>query len=532
MQNNAINNVILADLEYFGLPELPNEVIDSHRMPMDISGDLWRFNDAVAQSSFNFKDCGVKNPWFLYSLKRHLIYCIQRVSPRESWNTIRLNVLFMSKCASWNDLCIATTVEASSDSVNRVMSEVVERLRRENVLYNFARIRAWYRWCVDYIPDFGFDSDEAYKWEQIRVPGNEKGVAVRTENQNDGPLNDAELIQLRRALQSDKSMAIDHIQQRSALWLSLVYGRNPANFALLRVGDFKNLTDGDIEDVYTLDIPRIKKRKVPRTEFKTEYVDPTLAKIIKELIVFGGRVDVETTVDRPLFVRKTCRENLLGTPMNEWAWHITTNDFTYLIRAAVARYGIISPRTNCLLYITTRRLRYTFATNRVREGVSAIDLAEMLDHTDLQNVRVYFDTKSTIVERLDRAAAKEIAPILNLFKGSIVKNGSYAENGNDAAKRIRIVPELMKPTQQLDDLGSCGKKEFCNLYPPYSCYPCDRFQPFSDSLDVHELVFDFLLERRERMRIEPLQSNRIAVQLDEVIYACAEVIQNMKLKNI
>lgn len=42
------------------------------------------------------------------------------------------------------------------------------------------------------------------------------------------------------------------------------------------------------------------------------------------------------------------------------------------------------------------------------------------------------------------------------------------------------------------------------------------------------MVFDFLVERRERLRSDPLESSRIAVQLDEVIYACAEVILDVR----
>ena len=134
---------------------------------------------------------------------------------------------------------------------------------------------------------------------------------------------------------------------------------------------------------------------------------------------------------------------MVGTPMEPWAWHLFSSDFTNLIQDAVERYGIISPRTSKLLHLTTRRLRYTFATNRVREGISARELADALDHTDLQHVRVYFDARSTVVERLDRAAAMAIAPMLKLFKGRTVKDAESASQGNDPAKRIRIIPELI-----------------------------------------------------------------------------------------
>lgn len=528
MQNSELNDCLFEDLNKFGLPVLPDHVVDSHRLPMDISGDRWRFNDPVSDATFNFQSQNIANIWLLYSLKRHLIFCIQRVSPRESWNTIRTNVFFLSKSAAWEELRRADTVERHAAALIKAMSQVLEGLRPANTLYNFARLRAWYRWCVDYLPDLGFDADEAYQWELVRVPGNEKGVAVRTEDPEGGPLNDAEVILLRQALQTDKSMHPEHVKQRAGLWLSLAYGRNPANFVQLRVGDFTRVPEAEPEEIWTLNIPRIKKRRRARTDFKNEYVDASLAKILKELIEFGHQGRGDHLTDRPLFTRSVPRAKLLNTAMHEWAWHLLAAEFTMLVQDAVLRYAIISPRTDGPMAITTRRLRYTFATNRVREGISAWDLAEALDHTDLQHVRVYFDAKSTVVERLDRAAAEKIAPKLHLFKGTIVKNSNEAVNGKDPTRRIRIVPELMTPDLHLADLGVCGKQEFCNLYPPYSCYPCDRFQPLSDSLDVHERVLEFLIERRERLRNDPLESSRIATQLDEVVYACAELVTRMK----
>ncbi|MFN4350538.1 MAG: tyrosine-type recombinase/integrase [Hylemonella sp.] len=528
MKNADINELMSVDLEKLEMPELPDQVIDAHQLPMDISQDVWRFNDPVTDAIFDFSRTGITNKWLIYSVKRHLIFCIQRVSPRECWNTVRLNFLYLSKCQSWSRLCTANSIEAHSQALTRVMSEVVELLRREGTLYNFARIRAWYRWCVDYLPEFGFDPDESYKLELIRVPGNEKGVAVRTDDLDGGPLNDTELILLRKALQADRSILPIHIQQRSALWLSLVYGRNPANFVQLRVEDLKKIIDSESDELWELNIPRIKKRQRPRSDFKSEYVTQLLADIVNELIQFGHDEDSSLGPNRPIFVRKSPRVGLLDGPMAEWAWHLTTNEFTGLIRDAVERYGIVSPRTGEALAISTRRLRYTFATNRVREGISAIDLADALDHTDLQNVRVYFDAKSTVVERLDRAAATEIAPKLKLFTGQIVPTARDAVNGTDPAKRIRVATELIAQDHQVNDLGVCGKKEFCRLFPPYSCYPCDRFQPFADSLEVHERVLDFLIDRRERLRVDPLESTRIAVQLDEVIYACAEVVEGLK----
>ncbi len=510
-----------------GLEALPATVVDSHGLPMDLSGPSWRFNDPTHDVSFNFGRYSISNPWLNYSLKRYVISCIKRVSPIESYNTIRLNLLYLSRTASWQALANATVFAEHENALSKVVAEVLELLRGKGIEHNFSRIRAWYAWCADFVPDTGFLPEEAYKWQLVRVPGNKKGIAVRTSDPEGGPLSDAELILLRRALQADESKQPQHIQQRAALWLALVFGRNPSNFCMLRRGDFQPV-DPEVPNLRILAIPRIKKRARPRTQFTKETVEVELAKVLQELIEKGPRCELEDKSAMPLFISAAPRESLLGTAMEQWAWHMTQNEFTDLIQSAVKRYGLQSPRTNDLLLITTRRLRYTFATNRVREGISARDLAEALDHSDLQNVRVYFDAQSTVVERLDRAAATAIAPKLALFKGQPKPRAEGDGLPRDPAKTIRIIPELINADHHIQDLGECGKEDFCNLFPPYSCYPCDKFEPFDDSLVDHERVFDFLIERRERLRTDPLESTRIAVQLDEVIYACADLILRLR----
>lgn len=69
MQNSELNDCLFEDLNKFGLPVLPDHVVDSHRLPMDISGDRWRFNDPVSDATFNFHSQNIANTWLLYSLK-------------------------------------------------------------------------------------------------------------------------------------------------------------------------------------------------------------------------------------------------------------------------------------------------------------------------------------------------------------------------------------------------------------------------------------------------------------------------------
>jgi hypothetical protein len=118
-----------------------------------------------------------------------------------------------------------------------------------------------------------------------------------------------------------------------------------------------------------------------------------------------------------------------------------------------------------------------------------------------------------------------IASVLNLFKGTVCRTADEAVNGAIPAKRIRPAPDIAGAMVAVRRLGVCGKGEICKFYPPYSCCVCDRYQPFTDSLDLHEQMLDHLLDRREAMRLDPLGMDRIAVQLDEVVYGCAQVIE-------
>ena len=141
-----------------------------------------------------------------------------------------------------------------------------------------------------------------------------RGVAVRTSDPTGGPLNDAELIMLRRSLMADQSMDPVHVQQRTAIWLALVFGRNPANIVLLRNGDFSRL-DEQLENMWILRIPRIKKGDLPRTSFKEEYVEASLAQIIQTLLERGPSSPISDTNERPLFSRQAPRAYMVGTPM-------------------------------------------------------------------------------------------------------------------------------------------------------------------------------------------------------------------------
>ena len=70
--------------------------------------------------------------------------------------------------------------------------------------------------------------------------------------------------------------------------------------------------------------------------------------------------------------------------------------------------------------ITARRFRFTIATHMAEEGASLFHIAEVLDHSDTQNVRVYVETSSSITDPVAKATDSALEPLVRRFQGKIV----------------------------------------------------------------------------------------------------------------
>src|SRR4029077_2775243 len=130
----------------------------------------------------------------------------------------------------------------------------------------------------------------------------------------------------------------------------------------------------------------------------------------------------------PLFPGSAPQSDLLGGPLHEFAMHMTGAEITGVLKAAMDKLAVCSHRTGAELNVNTRRFRRTFATRMVEEGASPAQLAIGLGHDDLQNVKVYYETRASQVERLDAALAVTLGPIADAFMGRIVDSEADAVN--------------------------------------------------------------------------------------------------------
>lgn len=406
--------------------------------------------------------------------------------------------------------------------------------RKEHRLWAMYRPIQWYVWCAENYPEIGFCPVYALELDAISVPGNPKGEAVRMEDPDRGPLHRSlELPLLIKAMRSDKSTELPHLQEKAALALSIALGRNPANLTFLKEGDLVNLTPDADDPTWIIRMPRIKKRQLnPRDDLLDEYLDPEFAAYLSELIeankAIATKVEVENatyTIDRPIFINQDGNKSAILSGLVDSSFNMTSEAISRMVQQFVSRHKIISPLTGEILRISARRLRYTLGTALAAEGISRKELARILDHSDTQHVQVYFELAGSIVEHLDKAAAKGFAKYVNLFSGKIVEDDSEAINGDRDDKHLAFIDES-NPTEATD-IGVCGKDEICHLDPPFSCYLCEKFQPYRRA--DHEYVLECLLQDRND-RMQKYENARLGIQLDDVIMAVAQVAEQCRME--
>lgn len=485
-------------------------------LPVDASGWEWRLNIATASNLMRWKRLPFHCQSNLDATVRFIRHVMESQSSTSAMNTFRALVLaFQSPSFVEADL---------ADEV--IPINLFHDLRGAAHDWRLHYVRQWYSFGADH--GFkNFSPEVAFAIDQIRIGGNEKGQAVLSMDPETGPLTDLEVNGLLNALRAADNSSLFPLQWKAALWLSIALGPNPMQMALLREEDLKVFEDDDGNTYFQIDVPRHKKGDVGvRDSFRRRALNAEIGQILLELIDRNGAERLEWPDDapvgiRPLFHRQRPRRSIKNGPMAEYAMHLTSTEFSDLVRDAADALSVMSHRTNAPLKVNSRRLRYTFATRLVREGVSKREVAELLDHSDLQNVQVYFDLKSDIVEKLDKAMALALGPIAQAFMGKVVRGPEEATRGADPASKVAVFDA---ENSAIKEVGSCGSFSFCRLAAPVACYTCKSFQPWMDG--PHDILLDDLLKQRERKQAAGLDGRMVAL-MDSTIIAIADVISRI-----
>lgn len=512
---------------------MPDLIITREGHYVNSSTDIWHLPYVLREnSSIDFGKIVEKN--IRWATKRYVQNSLEFTSTHSGYSVFQDVWRELFRFQNEYEIYCGLNTDDVKNRLISLFEKTLSEARKNHRLSAMYRPIQWYVWCAENYPEIGFCPAYALELDSIKVPGNPKGEAVRMEDVDQGPLNRSlELPLLIKAMRNDRSRKFEHLQEKAAIALSLALGRNPANLTYLKEKDLINLTPETDNPTWVINMPRIKKRQLnPRDDMIQEYLDPEFANYLLELIEANKEIETSIeinnksfSIDRPMFVNRLGNSVAKHSKLFDAYFNMTSEAISNMLRQFVRRHEIISPLTGETLKISTRRLRYTLGTALAAEGISKKELARILDHTDTQHVLVYFELAGSIVEHLDKAAAKGFAKYLSLFRGRIVNSDSQAINGDRDDKHLSFIYEL-NPTEQTD-IGVCGTKNICHLDPPYSCYLCEKFQPYRHA--DHDHVLECLLQERD-VRMKKYENSRLGIQLDDVIIAVAQVAEECKIE--
>ena len=252
---------------------------------------------------------------------------------------------------------------------------------------------------------------------------------------------------------------------------------------------------------YQLALPRVKKRTEER-ETVTRPISNELGRVLEIL-------------------KKDDPNSFLFHWLNEAN---PESDAGHAMQRFANECDLVSARTGGRLQLSPRRFRRTIATEMAREGASLEKIAAVLDHTDLQNVRVYVEASSYVVDQVGDRFDHVFEPIARLFRGKIVDR----PEGSAPSKQVVPSASAHLPLLNVGGIGMCGRDVrtdgLCNLAPPLTCYGCGFFAAFRDG--PHQEV----LQALENVQADLKASSdlRIPMQLDDVINAARQLVAQIE----
>lgn len=493
----------------------PQVVIDRRGMPVDISGERWDLNEPTMMITLDWSRHVITNAELRLSFQRYFAWLITTQAPMSVLNAFK-SIVVLTRTNAFKQ-----ADQAGGIVPYRAFSEARASLSKEQQ-WQLHYGRQLYRWCAAQGYE-NFSTEVSFQLNDIVIGGNAKGQAVRSKDPTQGPLDAQEVANLTSALRAARADRLVPLREQAIAWLALSTGSNAGQYASLREEDLREEKLGTEVVAYILKVPRHKKGHVQhRAEFKERRLTRVVGEVITDLIA-ENRAEHPLSDDdqaaRPLF-RGSSPKFGHNHPLAEWSWHLEAEEVTKLLKRAVKHLGVLS-RTGQPLHVSTRRFRYTLATRAIDNGASAYEVADALDHSDLQNVGVYFDVHSNIVEHIDQAMALALAPRAQAF-AKLVECEEDAIRGGVSGSRVYHGDrehDLVEP------VGTCGNHSFCNVSAaPLACYTCPMFQPWMDG--PHDLVLDSLLRDREKKVEIGLNSKMVALN-DHVIVEVAGVIQRI-----
>ena len=468
--------------------------------------DVWIIRDATHTKRMDFTSLDATTD-FCFSLKLVTLWYIENRSFSTITSVWKVLRPFLKHESDW-----------AGKPVDKITASSLMRYRNElqpNKEYSLSLISYFFKkWYELQIPGVTID---AYDYlSQIRIHRKTKGDLVRTMDIERGPFSNIESNNMLKALEkafSDKKITLENY---SLAILFSLFGARPIQYALMKVCDVLEEDYGDSIEHF-IRIPRAKEIEVlPRQDFRVRYIIPCVGKRLMQHaheIKETFSAILSDSEQAPLFPSRnlTSRNAPAG-----YQYHNTADTLGQRCKNIYSGLGVISERTGKAIKPWPRRFRYTLATRAAEAGYSILVIADLLDHLNTTYVPVYAKATGTILSRLDKDVAKDLAPIANAFLGSVIEPNTKEHFETEP------YPQVSDPRfGDGKSIGRCAHHGPCNLLVPIACYTCANFRPLADA--PHERLLEYLLSERSR-QYQHL-SPALASSNDLTIAAIAQVIR-------
>ncbi|HCE1949276.1 TPA: site-specific integrase [Vibrio parahaemolyticus] len=369
--------------------------------------------------------------------------------------------------------------------------------------------------------------------DQWSLGGNDKGVAVLTLDPETGPFSDLEFQAIGLHAAHRYAEGALRTDEYACLSMFKASGRRPVQIASIKCKDFSYSTNYTGSPTYVVLIPRAKVRGGKfRSILKPYALVNSVAQVVELHIkeqtakveaALGRKMTLEEKGELPLFIDVGTTVEIQSIPpdslmdyLKSELPHIKTSNLTSKLNSAVTKLKVISERTGKPLKSTSYRFRYTLGSRAAREGAGILTIANLLDQSDTQNVKVYVANAPEHAVHISKIMNQPLARYASAFAGKLVEDEAEANTENAGAARI--------PCREKDcEVGSCGSSSFCQDYAPIACYLCPKFRPWAHA--PHHLILEWLVEERDRLKVDANGDMQIVAINDNAILAVCQVIQ-------
>lgn len=488
--------------------ELPSIVTLRSKAQFDPRPMRWHFQDGVTYVPINFESLPPQVSPLVIPVKRVIIDVFERNAPITAVDFFRS----FKRLAS---IVAESTEEPVWEITEWHIASFIGRFGLDDELGLASHLSSFIgRWSD--LRYRGLSEAAVRLLRNAKKKGGTKGKAVRTMDPVDGPFTEYEVQQIVSVLNHAYASDLIEEQYFYLAWLAILTGQRVSQYCALKVKDLFRRVDefGDVS--YEINIPLAKQQcEVIRDSF---LVRPLLVQFGTPLWSYAQNVASEYSdlgENAPLFPCRVEHRRADFQIGYGFEGHWSSGALAHAFSEALGAIAPVSPRTMAPMNIVIGRFRDTLGTRAAQEGFGELVIAEILGHSDTQNVKAYVAVIPEIAGRLDRLLGNDLAHIANAFLGKVLYRHEDATRADDPSSTIKDY------RHSKNGFGSCGTKYDCKFRAPIACYTCFSFEAWLDG--PHEKLLEHLEQERERLIVK--SGPRVAAVNDLTIDAIRAVIR-------